>query len=92
MLTAKEQQVLNSLSPMEKRTLENAKTLLKALVVGSVRGFGGIFCDKDMNSLRMGCTDMHDAVRLLQNLGCSIERADAGGSPTWILTKLPKGF
>ena len=91
-LTPQEKAILDNLTPWERKELDLAKRLLAALVNGPVYALGGIFYGHPINvskSLRFSQTDIHDAVRCLQRLGYGIERADAGGSPTWILTATP---
>ena len=81
------------LSSSEKRELDLAKRLAKALYRGPVRNFGGIFTGKRAEPRKelQGFTqsDMYTAVRCLQRLGYGIERTDAGGQPTWELTSVP---
>ncbi len=70
--------------------LEQAKKLAKAIIEGKICAIGGIAFDKDMNPL-MNTTDLYDAIQILNKVlapdGFSISRIDAGGSPTWDLTK-----
>jgi len=93
MLTPELQSIIDNLTPAERRELDLAKRLLAALVRGQVYNLGGIFCNRadDLpNHLQFSHTDMHDAVRCLQRLGYGVDRVDAGGSPTWELTSMPK--
>lgn len=87
------QDILDNLTPAERRELDLAKRLLTALVKGPVMNLGGIVCNQPIRgkfeSLKMNSTDMHDAVRCLQRLNYGVERTDAGGSPTWVLTSMP---
>lgn len=94
MLTPEEQKTLDNLTPAEKRELDLAKQLLRALVQGPVENVGGgVFCMTPLSgrpeSLTLNPSDMYIAVRCLQRLGYGVERTDAGGTPRWILTSLP---
>jgi hypothetical protein len=76
----------------ERRTLENAKTVLKALIMGEVCFFG-FFCIKGrQESLRISQIEMHDAVRLLNRLGFVVSRVDSGAYATWRLEDCPEDF
>lgn len=59
-----------------------SEKLLSALERGPVRAIGGTVYDAQMQML-MSTTDLHAVIRELGRKGISIQRTDAGGSPTW---------
>ena len=95
MTTEKVREIIDNLTPSEKKELDLAKRLLTALLKGPVMNLGGSFCisvDGKLESLKFDHTDMCDAVRCLQRLNCEVYRTDAGGRPTWALFSMPSSL
>ena len=73
---------------------KSTKTIMSALGRGSIRAIGGMLYDVDMANLRgLSPIDLHKAIQeaspWLQANKATVERGDAGGSPTWNMIVRP---
>lgn len=63
-----------------------AEKVVAAIQKGPISAIGGIVYDAD-NQPIMNTTDLHTAIRVLNQVDILIRRTDAGGSPTWDLDR-----
>jgi len=78
----------DSISPKRKAELSRLAVALHALSKGPIRNVGSLMCDVDMNFLKFRPSDMYEIIRDAFKFGITIERTDAGGTPTWVIAHL----
>lgn len=64
---------------------KDARMVLDGLNTGFIANVGGILYDKNFSRIALSFSRFYRCLRELQSRGIKIERADSGGSPTWII-------